>query len=73
MLFGTPFELHFPTLSVDKLLALPKLFVLLSVLVLGIVVWSSVVWTTTQVTSLISDYAVSYVEEAKPVMPDYYW
>ena len=73
MLFGTPFELHFPTLSVDKLLALPKLFVLLSVLVLGIVVWSSVVWTATQVTSLISDYTVSYVEEAKPVMPDYYW
>ena len=73
MLFGAPFELHLPAPSLDKLLALPKLFVLLSVLVLGVVVWSSMVWTASQVTSLISDYTVSYVEEVKPLMPDYYW
>lgn len=73
LLFSSPFELQLPTLSLDKLLALPKLFVLLSVLVLGVVVWSSVVWTTTQITSLVSGYTASYVEEVKPVMPDYYW
>ena len=74
MFFGAPFELHLPAISLDKLLGLPKLFVLLSVLVLGVVVWSSMVWTASQVTSLISDYTTaSYVEESKPVMPDYYW
>ena len=73
MLFGAPFELHLPALSLDKLLALPKLFVLLSVLVLGVVAWSSMVWTASQVTSLFSDSTASYVEEVKPVMPDYYW
>ena len=73
MFFSAPFALHLPALSLDKLLALPKLFVLLSILVLGVVVWSSMAWTASQVTSLISDYTASYMEEAKPVMPDYYY
>ena len=73
MFFGAPFELHPPTLSLSKLLALPKLFVLLSVLVLGVVFWTGFAWTAVQVGSFLSDDTASYVEGIDPVLPYYYF
>ena len=72
MFLGAPFELHLPTLSLSKLLALPKLFILLSILVLGVVFWSGFAWTVTHVGFLISDDPASYVEGIDPVLPYYY-
>lgn len=73
MFYDAPIELHLPALSLSKLLALPKLFVLLSILVLGVVFWSGFAWTAAQVGSLVSTDIASYVEGIDPVLPHYYF
>lgn len=69
---GAPITLFLPVVSVSKVLAIPKLFVLLSILVLGVVSWYCIAWMGTQfVFHIASDNAV-FVEGMDPVLPEYY-
>lgn len=69
---GVPATLFPSYISLSQVSAVPKLFVLLTILVLGVVFWYCIAWMGTQVTSQVASYNAVFVEGMDPVPPEYY-
>ena len=68
---GAPISL-FPIIPLPNISAIPKLFVLLTILVLGVVFWYSFAWMGTQMTFQVASYNAIFIEGIDPVLPEYY-
>ena len=72
MFLGAPIELEPPDISLPGLSVLVKLFVLVSILMLGALFWGGLAWLGLNFDSILTGSPAAYMEAIDPVQSYYY-